>query len=49
MTLDDICNIALARPEVEEGASYGAPTLKERKRRLPNYFLAPKGGAFPIS
>jgi len=34
MTFDDIRNIALAWPEVEDGTSYGTPALKVRKKML---------------
>ena len=34
MTFDDIRHIALAWPEVEDGASYGTPALKMRKKLL---------------
>src|SRR5713226_2667695 len=34
MTFDDIRNIALVWPEVEDGTSYGTPALKVRKKML---------------
>ena len=34
MTFDDLRNIALLWPEVEDGASYGTPALKVRKKLL---------------
>src|SRR6195952_2697486 len=34
MTFDDIRNIALAWPEVEDGTSYGTPAQKVRKKLL---------------
>ena|SRR5579864_7006130 len=34
MTFDDVRNIALAWPEVEDGSSYGTPALKVRKKML---------------
>jgi len=34
MTFDDVRNIALAWPEVEDGTSYGTPALKVRKKML---------------
>jgi hypothetical protein len=34
MTFDDVRQIALAWPEVEDGASYGTPALKVRKKML---------------
>ena len=34
MTFDDIRNIALHWPEVEDGTSYGTPALKVRKKLL---------------
>ena len=34
MTFDDVRKIALAWPEVEDGASYGTPALKVRKKLL---------------
>jgi hypothetical protein len=34
MTFDDVRQIALAWPEVEDGASYGTPALKVRKKLL---------------
>ncbi len=34
MTFDDVRTIALAWPEVEDGASYGTPALKVRKKLL---------------
>ena len=34
MTFDDIRNLALAWPEVEDGTSYGTPALKVRKKLL---------------
>ena len=34
MTFDDIRNIALPWPEVEDGTSYGTPALKVRKKLL---------------
>jgi hypothetical protein len=34
MTFDDVRQIALAWPEVEEGTSYGTPALKVRKKLL---------------
>ena len=34
MTFDDVRNIALAWPEVEDGTSYGTPALKVRKKLL---------------
>ena len=34
MTFDDVRRIALAWPEVEDGASYGTPALKVRKKLL---------------
>src|ERR1700754_925076 len=34
MTFDDVREIALAWPEVEDGTSYGTPALKVRKKML---------------
>ena len=34
MTFDDVRNLALAWPEVEDGSSYGTPALKVRKKLL---------------
>jgi hypothetical protein len=34
VTFDDIRKIALSWPEVEDGTSYGTPTLKVRKKML---------------
>jgi hypothetical protein len=34
MTFDDVRKMALAWPEVEDGASYGTPALKVRKKLL---------------
>jgi hypothetical protein len=34
VTFDDIRNFALPWPEVEDGTSYGTPTLKVRKKLL---------------
>jgi hypothetical protein len=34
MTFDDVRQIALAWPEVEDGTSYGTPALKVRKKML---------------
>jgi len=34
VTFDDVRKIALAWPEVEDGASYGTPALKVRKKLL---------------
>ena len=34
MTFDDVRKLALAWPEVEDGTSYGTPTLKVRKKML---------------
>ena len=34
MTYDDVREIALAWPEVEDGTSYGTPALKVRKKLL---------------
>jgi len=34
VTFDDVRNIALAWPEVEDGTSYGTPALKVRKKML---------------
>src|SRR5881398_4232408 len=34
MTFDDIRKLALGWPEVEDGASYGTPALKVRKKML---------------
>jgi hypothetical protein len=34
VTFDDVRTIALAWPEVEDGASYGTPALKVRKKML---------------
>jgi len=34
VTFDDVRKIALAWPEVEDGASYGTPALKVRKKML---------------
>jgi hypothetical protein len=34
MTFDEVRQIALAWPEVEDGASYGTPALKVRKKLL---------------
>ena len=34
MTFDDVRDIALAWPEVEDGTSYGTPALKVRKKLL---------------
>ena len=34
MTFEDIRNIALLWPEVEDGTSYGTPALKVRKKLL---------------
>jgi len=34
MTFDDVRNIALTWPEVEDGTSYGTPALKVRKKML---------------
>ncbi len=34
MIFDDVRNIALAWPEVEDGTSYGTPALKVRKKML---------------
>jgi hypothetical protein len=34
MTFDDIRNITLPWPEVEDGTSYGTPALKVRKKML---------------
>ena len=34
MTFDDLRNIALLWPEVEDGTSYGTPALKVRKKLL---------------
>jgi hypothetical protein len=34
MTFDEVRQIALAWPEVEEGTSYGTPALKVRKKLL---------------
>ena len=34
MTFDDLRNIALLGPEVEDGTSYGTPALKVRKKLL---------------
>ena len=34
MTYDDVRDIALAWPEVEDGTSYGTPALKVRKKML---------------
>jgi hypothetical protein len=34
MTFDDVRNIALRWPEVEDGTSYGTPALKVRKKLL---------------
>ena len=34
MTFDDVRNIALLWPEVEDGTSYGTPALKVRKKLL---------------
>ena len=34
MTFDDVRQLALAWPEVEDGTSYGTPALKVRKKML---------------
>lgn len=34
MTFDDVRNIALRWPEVEDGSSYGTPALKVRRKLL---------------
>ena len=34
MTFDDVREISLAWPEVEDGTSYGTPALKVRKKML---------------
>jgi hypothetical protein len=34
MTFEDVRKIALAWPEVEDGACYGTPALKVRKNRF---------------
>lgn len=34
MTFDDVRELALAWPEVEDGTSYGTPALKVRKKML---------------
>src|SRR6187431_2250399 len=34
MTFDELRKLALAWPEVEDGASYGTPALKVRKKML---------------
>ncbi len=34
MTFDDVRDIALAWPQVEDGTSYGTPALKVRKKML---------------
>jgi hypothetical protein len=34
MTFDDVRKLALAWPEVDDGASYGTPALKVRKKML---------------
>jgi hypothetical protein len=34
VTFDDIREMALAWPEVEDGTSYGTPALKVRKKML---------------
>lgn len=34
MTFDDVRQIALAWPDVEDGTSYGTPALKVRKKML---------------
>ncbi len=34
MTFDDVRNLVLTWPEVEDGTSYGTPALKVRKKRL---------------
>jgi hypothetical protein len=34
MTFDDVRKLALSWPEVEDGASYGTPALKVRKKML---------------
>jgi hypothetical protein len=34
VTFDDVRKMALAWPEVEDGASYGTPALKVRKKML---------------
>jgi hypothetical protein len=34
MTFDDVRKLALTRPEVEDGTSYGTPALKVRNKML---------------
>lgn len=45
MTYDELAEIALAMPEVEEGMSYGAPSMKRAGR----FMFAPKKDGETIS